>query len=108
MKIGVFLTKKKKDKLRWEQLVNIIGYFNFISCPFFLVLTCYSEHKLIEINPETIEEQGPYDVMLLRLTENLSVNDLNTVKLISDYISKHPEIRIIDPLEGQGKMKRKQ
>jgi glutathione synthase/RimK-type ligase-like ATP-grasp enzyme len=84
MRIGVYLTKRKQQQLRWEQLTNIL-----------------KENILIDITPETIEKSGPYDVLFVRLTENLSKNDLVPVDLISKYISEHPEIKIIDPIEGQ-------
>lgn len=61
----------------------------------------FSDVQLIDVDPAKLEETGPYDVLFFRVTENLSTNDKNTVELFSNYIAKNPELRIIDPIEGQ-------
>jgi len=61
--------------------------------------------KFIEVSPETIKEQGPYHVFLLRVTNQLGNEEdpknMAIVQLFQDYFSKNPLLKVYDPIEHQ-------
>lgn len=56
---------------------------------------------MIDVNPQTLQEQGPFDVLFIRLTESLTLNDVDTVNCFRSYLAQHPGTRVVDPLDGQ-------
>ncbi|XP_031788759.1 inositol-tetrakisphosphate 1-kinase isoform X1 [Nasonia vitripennis] len=90
--IGYWISEKKRQKFNWTEFEDV----------------CAKEGFLLKmINIETsLESQGPIHVFFHKLTDILShAEDGNKhakiiVKRVQDYIRKHPELIVIDPLEN--------
>jgi len=91
MRFGVHMRQQKLEKMRWDEILEE-GKKRGI------------EIGLIDIDIP-IDSQGTFDLLLLKLTEELVTFDTETsqkrIKLIENYIEKHPHVVIIDPIESQ-------
>lgn len=68
--------------------------------------TKYSQHsvndvKLKEVTPTSVAQQGPFDVLFLRLTEPAAKGDLETIEAFTAYLAENPEVIVKDPIQGQ-------
>ncbi|XP_034947662.1 inositol-tetrakisphosphate 1-kinase-like [Chelonus insularis] len=90
--IGYWILEKKRQKLNWDEFIRICHQEGFIL-------------KEIDLN-KNLEAQGPFDVFLHKLTDILAFaesGDQSSRTIISNvqkYISDHPEMIVIDPLEN--------
>ncbi|XP_053640261.1 inositol-tetrakisphosphate 1-kinase isoform X4 [Cherax quadricarinatus] len=101
---------------RMEHPVNkpkIIGYwFNEKKCQKFGVAELNAECKrrgieLVKIDMSSpMEEQGPFDLLLHKLTAlfaqalNHDRKAITAIKMFENYIGRHPETIVMDPLPG--------
>lgn len=53
------------------------------------------------MNPDTLEEEGPFGVLFLRITEAIAAGDTTTVEAFQCFIKNHPEVKVKDPIQGQ-------
>jgi len=93
--IGYFLDEDKRNKLRWEEFLKIAA----IKEP---------SLKFITINPDQLNMTNPFNLILLRLTTQLS-NDSDPLnhKILNNfhsYFQKYPQIKVIDPIDNQKKV----
>lgn len=88
MRIGYYLSDKKKKSINWDSFLDFVKD---------------KPIKLIEINsPSYLEnETEPYDVLLLRLTEDLVENNETIINSFTKYLQDNPKIRVIDSISGQ-------
>jgi hypothetical protein len=57
--------------------------------------------QLIEVTPENISQNGPYDALLLRLTEALATKENSVLDPFSTYLEENPGVKVFDPIRGQ-------
>ncbi|EZA62042.1 Inositol-tetrakisphosphate 1-kinase [Ooceraea biroi] len=90
--IGYWVPEKKRQKFNWTDFEN----------------ACESEGfqlKMIDVN-SSLEKQGPLHVFLHKLTDTQShaeSGDKNAEDIVSrlqEYIAKHPDLIVIDPLDN--------
>ncbi|KAK4886343.1 hypothetical protein RN001_002614 [Aquatica leii] len=89
-RIACVLSDKKLKKLNWfefERVCNSYGY------------------ELFKLDLESdLESQGSFTVLLHKLTDTIALGNkgdeksVNIISLIETYISKHPEVIVIDPI----------
>ncbi|XP_069175213.1 inositol-tetrakisphosphate 1-kinase isoform X2 [Procambarus clarkii] len=92
---------------------KIVGYwFNEKKCQKFGVADLKTECKrrgihLVKIDMSSpMEEQGPFDLVLHKLTAlfaqalNYDPKAVTAIKMFEEYIGKHPETFVMDPLSG--------
>lgn len=90
--IGIWISDKKSQKLNWKELIK----------------TCSSHgYNLLKLDLERpLEEQGVIDVFLHKLTDIIALADqgdvkaLEIIKSVELYLSNHPNITVIDPLDN--------
>ncbi|XP_077288934.1 inositol-tetrakisphosphate 1-kinase-like [Arctopsyche grandis] len=91
-RLALGLSDKKLLKLKWNLLEEACAPERFL--PF----------KLDVERP--LEEQGPIDVLIHKLTDTIAAADAGDVKArevmknVEQYISNHPEMIVIDPIEN--------
>eukprot|EP00298_Acanthocystis_sp_HF-20_P007900 c17352_g1_i2.p1 GENE.c17352_g1_i2~~c17352_g1_i2.p1 ORF type:complete len:365 (-),score=110.10 c17352_g1_i2:23-1078(-) len=93
--------------LRVGILFNVKKIKNFVTPKFVQVgKEMGFETKIIDLEKD-IETQGPFDIFLQKTTGDLG-DDVtkNEEKLnkIKDYFSKHPHIKVIDPIDSSDKL----
>uniref|UniRef100_A0A6B2LIF4 Uncharacterized protein n=1 Tax=Arcella intermedia TaxID=1963864 RepID=A0A6B2LIF4_9EUKA len=96
--MGYFLDEKRRQKLRWNEFLDIVRDRKDIVV------------KGVE-DMDLLEEDGPFDVFLLRVTDQLSKDDAPSQGIITKlqrYFAKHPDIKILDPIENQQKVIRRE
>ncbi|KAG7302130.1 hypothetical protein JYU34_013600 [Plutella xylostella] len=91
-RIGVWISDKKSQKLNWKELIK----------------SCKTHgYTLIKMDLDRpLEEQEPIDVFLHKLTDILAAADQgdqkarNIISHVEQYLSNHPNITVIDPLDN--------
>ncbi|XKL66155.1 hypothetical protein PGB90_009575 [Kerria lacca] len=87
--IGYWMSERKRQKLNWSEFGKVCRYSGF---------------ELVKIDLERpLEGQGPFSVILHKLTEFIARNDqqaISLIKSVENYINSHPEIVVIDPIES--------
>jgi len=91
IKVGVFVTDRKISKPDWKA---------------FLTSCSHSEKiELKEIKPSLpIETQGPFDVIVTKLTDVFSKEDEINKTIVQNFerfVKSHPEVLLLDSLEAQ-------
>uniref|UniRef100_A0A671NI37 Inositol-tetrakisphosphate 1-kinase n=1 Tax=Sinocyclocheilus anshuiensis TaxID=1608454 RepID=A0A671NI37_9TELE len=89
-RVGYWLSEKKMKKLNFQTFVDI----------------CRKQGiEMIQLDlSQPIEKQGPFDVIIHKLTDHIVDADQNVteslllVQGVQDYIDAHPETMILDPL----------
>ncbi|XP_032687339.1 inositol-tetrakisphosphate 1-kinase-like [Odontomachus brunneus] len=90
--IGYWISERKRQKFNWNDFENV----------------CESEGfrlKMIDVNL-SLEKQGPLHVFLHKLTDTQShaesgdKNAEDIVTRLQEYIAKHPDLIVIDPLDN--------
>jgi len=91
LRVGVFMRHQKLAKMRWEEIVKEANNRGI-------------DITLIDID-NSLDSQGKFDLLLLKLTEELVTFDTeksqHRVKLIESYLERNPHVKIIDPIENQ-------
>lgn len=94
--IGYWVPEKKRQKLNFNDFQAICRKEGFLL-------------KMIDIN-SNLESQGPFHVFLHKLVvvlahaRNSDENAATILSRIQEYIGKHPELIVIDPLENVRKL----
>uniref|UniRef100_A0A3Q3L3T7 Inositol-tetrakisphosphate 1-kinase n=1 Tax=Mastacembelus armatus TaxID=205130 RepID=A0A3Q3L3T7_9TELE len=89
-RVGYWLSEKKMKKLNFQAFADLCRYVGITSA--FLDLS------------QPLEEQGPLDVIIHKLTDLILEADQNDsqavllVQRVQDYIDAHPETIVLDPL----------
>jgi len=82
---------QKLEKMRWDEIVEEAKKRGI-------------EIVLIDID-KPIDSQGTFDLLLLKLTEELVTFDTDSsqkrMKMMETYIEKNPHVVVIDPIESQ-------
>ncbi|XP_044006485.1 inositol-tetrakisphosphate 1-kinase-like isoform X2 [Aphidius gifuensis] len=88
--IGYWMTERKKQKINWNDFEVLCENEGFIL-------------KSVDLN-KSLESQGPFNIFIHKLTDILAyaeLEDQNTIiSRVKNYIRKHPEMIVIDPLEN--------
>ncbi|XP_076247038.1 LOW QUALITY PROTEIN: inositol-tetrakisphosphate 1-kinase [Calliopsis andreniformis] len=90
--IGYWISEKKRQKFNWNDFYNICESEGFLL-------------KMIDINSD-LEPQGPFHVFIQKLTDKLAHaenGDQNAKAIMSriqEYLCRHPEVIVIDPLDN--------
>lgn len=94
--IGYWLSEKKTQKLNWTEFGIVCRKYGF-------------DLVKLDLNRE-LEDQGPFTVILHKLTDIIALaihGDPEARAMISrveNYIKRHPEVAIIDPLNNVRKL----
>ncbi|XP_043496704.1 inositol-tetrakisphosphate 1-kinase-like [Polistes fuscatus] len=94
--IGYWVREKKRQKLNFDDLEKVCRNEGF-------------SLKLVDIN-SSLESQGPLHVFLHKLVDLLAraeggdENAITVTSKLQEYIDKHPELIVIDPLENVKKL----
>lgn len=91
-KIGYYLSKSKASKLDWDDFIKLV-----------------KEEEGIIVTPitldETLEQQGPFDVIVHKVTDEIADKNNQAlqqkIKYLGEYVARHPEVIEIDPLARQ-------
>ncbi|XP_065215327.1 inositol-tetrakisphosphate 1-kinase-like isoform X2 [Planococcus citri] len=87
--IGYWMSERKRQKLNWQEFGNVCRNEGF---------------ELVKIDLERpLEEQGPFAVILHKLTEYIARNDqeaISLIKSVENFLTSHPEIVVIDPIQS--------
>ena len=89
MKIGYCGSQGKWDRMNWNEFILYCNNNNV-------------EIKYIDLD-KSIEEQGPFDLILHKITYSMKESDLNSlnqIKNLENYIKNHPEIIFLDDLNS--------
>ncbi|CAG9788044.1 unnamed protein product [Diatraea saccharalis] len=90
--IGIWMSDKKSQKLNWNELVCVCASHG------------YNLTKLDLERP--LEDQGPIDIFLHKLTDILAAADQGdakasfTISRVEQYLSNHSNVIVIDPLDN--------
>ncbi|XP_012264305.1 inositol-tetrakisphosphate 1-kinase-like [Athalia rosae] len=90
--IGYWISEKKRQKLNWSDFQTVCARNGFIL-------------KMVDINAN-LDSQGPFNVFVHKLTDTLATAEYGDqdakfiVSRIQEYIKKHSEMIVIDPLEN--------
>lgn len=95
-----FLSQRKKEK------TNQLGCIRRIYCvcsSSFNFSDFWSDKPitLVEVSPSSLNEQGPYHCILLRLTEALATKDELIINQFETYLQENPETKVVDSISGQ-------
>jgi len=91
LRVGCLLSAKKTQNFNWDEFISLARtenvHFQFINAA------------------QSLDDQGPFDIILHKITNemvNAPVNtkDQNFVHNFEDYITRHPETKIIDKLDN--------
>ncbi|KAJ8719591.1 hypothetical protein PYW08_011766 [Mythimna loreyi] len=90
--IGLWMSEKKSQKLNWKEFIK----------------ACASHgYNLVRLDLDrSLEEQGPINVFLHKLTDVIAAADHGdpkasvTISRVEQYLSNHPNITVIDPLDN--------
>ncbi|KAL2725330.1 inositol-tetrakisphosphate 1-kinase-like [Vespula squamosa] len=94
--IGYWVREKKRQKLNFDDFEKVCRTEGF-------------SLKLVDIY-SSLESQGPFHVFLHKLVDLLAHaeggngNAINVTSKLQEYIDKHPELIVIDPLENVKKL----
>ncbi|VVC94412.1 unnamed protein product [Leptidea sinapis] len=90
--IGIWISDKKSQKLNWKELIKSSSARGY---------------NLIKIDiDKPLEQQRDIDVFLHKLTDIIAASDHGDpnatiiIKRIEQYLSNHPHITVIDPLDN--------
>jgi len=91
-KIGYYLSPSKAAKLDWEDFIELVKAEEGISV------------TAITLD-ETLEKQGPFDIIVHKLTDEIADKHnqplQQKIKYLEEYIARHPEVVEVDPLARQ-------
>ncbi|XP_031340666.1 inositol-tetrakisphosphate 1-kinase-like isoform X2 [Photinus pyralis] len=89
-RIAYWVSEKKMKKLNWFEFEGVCNNFGY---------------ELFKLDLESdLESQGGFNVLLHKLTDTIALANngdekcSNTIRLIETYISRHPELVVIDPI----------
>jgi len=91
--VGYWLEEDKRNKLRWDEFLQFAKDRQDV--------------RFIAVEPEKLQEMGPYDIFLLRVTNQLGNGDgegARIVRMFEEYFAKNPSLRVVDPIENQKKV----
>lgn len=87
--IGYWMSERKRQKLNLQEFANVCRHNGF---------------EFVKIDLERpLEDQGPFAVILHKLTEFIARNDQEAISLINSvekFLNSHSEIVVIDPIES--------
>lgn len=89
MVIGYWMSDRKSQKLNWIEFGKVCRQHGY---------------ELVKLDlDKPLENQGPFAVILHKLTEIIARNDEKAIQIIDRierYIKDHPKVLIIDPLDS--------
>nr|CAH7760886.1 unnamed protein product [Callosobruchus chinensis] len=95
-RIAVWMSEKKLQKVNWEEFESVCHSYGF-------------EVFKLNLN-ESIESQGPFCVLVHKLTDIIASANLgdirccNIIQEVENYISQNPSLIVIDPLPNVRKL----
>ncbi|XP_075232721.1 inositol-tetrakisphosphate 1-kinase-like [Lycorma delicatula] len=94
--IGYWMSEKKSQKLNWTDFSTVCRKYGY---------------KLVKLNLDVpLEDQGPFTIILHKLTDIIAKtlqNDEKAIKMIrrvEEYIERHEEVAVLDPLSNVKKL----
>uniref|UniRef100_A0A1B6HI43 Inositol-tetrakisphosphate 1-kinase n=1 Tax=Homalodisca liturata TaxID=320908 RepID=A0A1B6HI43_9HEMI len=94
--IGYWMSEKKSQKLKWTEFAGVCRKHGF---------------SLVKMNlDKPLENQGPFTVILHKLTEIIvqtmqgNTKAKSMIEEVEAYIENHPEVAVIDPLDNVRKL----
>lgn len=95
-RVGYWVSEKKSKKLNFEDHIDLFRNAGV---------------ELLKIDIEkSLEDQGPFDMILHKFTDILVksqqgyITEQRIMRSIEDYIDRHPDCIIVDPLDGIRKL----
>ncbi|CAH1124298.1 unnamed protein product [Ceutorhynchus assimilis] len=89
-RLAVWMSEKKLQKINWQELVGVCSKYGF-------------EVFKLDLN-KSIEEQGPFCVLLHKLTDIIAsanqgdIRSNEIINAVEDYLKSNPSITVLDPI----------